>query len=72
MSANRIEIRVHEEDFSSQNEVEGGTQRITVEKIIMHPYYNRKTIDNDIAVSAQSCPFTLAEPLMIQFNFCSN
>ncbi|XP_021963112.1 trypsin-1 isoform X2 [Folsomia candida] len=50
MSARNIEVRVHEEDFSSQTEVDGGTQKLAVEKIIMHPYYDRKTINNDIAL----------------------
>lgn len=35
MSARNIEVRVHEEDFSSQTEVDGGTQKLAVEKIIM-------------------------------------
>jgi secreted trypsin-like serine protease len=51
MDAKQIEIWVHEEDFATPAETDGGTQRFQVEKIIMHPYYNRRTIDNDIAVS---------------------
>jgi hypothetical protein len=41
MDPKKIEVRIHEEDFSSQTEVDGGTQRLAVERIIMHPYYNR-------------------------------
>jgi len=50
MQASQIQVLVHEEDFASQTEVDGGTQRFGVEKIIMHPYYSRRTVDNDVAL----------------------
>ncbi|CAL8117614.1 unnamed protein product [Orchesella dallaii] len=59
MVASGIEVWVHEEDFSTQTETEGGTQKFGVERIIMHPYYSRKTIDNDIALIKLSDPVEL-------------
>lgn len=59
MSPSSIEVWIHEEDFSSNTETLGGTQRFGVEKIIMHPGYNRRTIDNDIALIKLARPVIL-------------
>jgi len=49
MNANRINVILNEEDFSSTTENKAGSQKFEVEEIIMHPEYSRRTIDNDIA-----------------------
>jgi len=59
MAPGGIEVWVHEEDFSSNTETEGGTQKFQVERIIMHPYYSRRTIDNDIALIKLGDPILL-------------
>lgn len=48
--ASKIQVWLNEEDFRVENETTAGTYRIDVEKIIMHPQYDPRRIDNDIAV----------------------
>lgn len=53
MSPRGIVVALHEEDVSTTSETPSGTTRFEVEKIIMHQNYNRRNIDNDIAVSGK-------------------
>ncbi|CAL8117608.1 unnamed protein product [Orchesella dallaii] len=50
MSARGIVVSLHDEDVTSTSETASGSQRFDVEKIIMHPQYSRRTIDNDVAL----------------------
>jgi len=50
MSASGIVVSLHEEDQFSATETPHGVKKFNVEKIIMHENYNRKNIDNDIAL----------------------
>lgn len=59
MSARGIVVALHEEDFNSNTETEAGVKRFDVEKIIMHPNYNRRNIDNDIALLKLATPVAL-------------
>ncbi|ODM93294.1 Trypsin-2 [Orchesella cincta] len=59
MSARGIVVSLHDEDVTSNSETASGSQRIDVDKIIMHPQYSRRTIDNDIALLKLAKPVTL-------------
>jgi len=54
MVSNGIVVLLHEENFQSTTETPSGSQRFNVERIIMHPNYNRRTIDNDIAYVSET------------------
>ena len=56
-SASGINVLLNEQDFDSQSEAY--TERYTVANIIMHSQYNRRNIDNDIALLKLSRPVSL-------------
>jgi len=58
-TAKGIIILLNEEDFLISSETVGGTQRVGVEKIIMHPNYSRRNVDNDIALIKLDTPVRL-------------
>jgi secreted trypsin-like serine protease len=52
MSTRKIEVVLNEENKVSTTESE--TKVLKVSKIIMHPEYSRRNVNNDIAVSHDS------------------
>ncbi|XP_021962868.1 trypsin-1 [Folsomia candida] len=59
MNAGGIVVSLHEEDQFSTSETSAGSQKLTVEKITKHPNYNRRNIDNDIALLKLATPVPL-------------
>jgi hypothetical protein len=45
-----IQVLVNEQDILISTETAGGTRKFDVDKIIKHPNYSRRTVDNDIAL----------------------
>ena len=66
MNAKSLKVRLNEEDVSKNNENDEGYLEFTVEKIMMHQNYSRRTIDNDIALLKLSKPVQLNEGGIIQ------
>jgi hypothetical protein len=75
MSARGIVVSLHEEDFYATDENPSREQKFEVERIIMHPLYNRRNIDNDIAVCITNlqCVREMSWPITeTAFQFCSS
>ncbi|CAG7647062.1 unnamed protein product [Allacma fusca] len=65
-SAKYLKVRLHEEDLSTTTENTQSYLEIPVEEIIMHPEYNRRTIDNDVALLKLKKEVTLSQDSVFQ------
>jgi len=65
-SARHLKVRLHEEDLTVTNENKESYLEIPVEEIIMHADYNRRTIDNDVALLKLKTEVTLSQDGVFQ------